>query len=61
MLAFIFILDVIVLTTWQAVDPMFRDLEYFPYEDPQDTEEDIKYQPQLEHCTSNNLTVWLGK
>ncbi|XP_074654114.1 gamma-aminobutyric acid type B receptor subunit 1-like [Tubulanus polymorphus] len=52
--------DFIVLTLWQVIDPLTRGLETFPSEDPVDTDEDVKYLPQLEQCTAKHMTVWLG-
>ena len=54
-------LDVIVLVTWQVIDPSYRELESFPHEKPQDTAVDIEIKPQLEHCSSQHLNIWLGK
>jgi gamma-aminobutyric acid type B receptor len=54
-------MDVVVLSVWQALDPLYRDLEDFPHETPADTEKDIEIKPQLEHCNSNNLNIWLGE
>ena len=54
--------DVIILTSWQVIDPLFRELEYFPHEKPEyNTKEDIELKPELEHCSSNHLNIWLGK
>lgn len=60
MLAVLLVLDVGVLSAWQVLDPLKRELEVFAQEDPTDTEEDIQLRPQLEHCNSENLSVWLG-
>ena len=54
-------IDVVVLTVWQILDPLKRDLEDFPHEKPRDTERDIEIKPQLEHCSSKNLNIWLGE
>ncbi|XP_025112675.1 gamma-aminobutyric acid type B receptor subunit 1-like [Pomacea canaliculata] len=59
-LAVLLVLDVGVLSAWQVLDPLKRELEVFAQEDPTDTEEDIQLRPQLEHCNSENLSVWLG-
>ena len=61
MLTVLLLLDVAVLIAWQILDPLKRDLETFAMEEPTDTDEDIQLMPQLEHCISNNLSVWLGK
>lgn len=57
----ILVLDVACLTTWQIKDPLYRTVETFDMETQTNTDEDIVYQPQLEHCTSKNMSVWLGK
>ena len=51
----------IVLTTWQVIDPMFRDTENFDLEPSPTTDQDIMLQPYLEHCNSKNISIWLGK
>lgn len=61
MLAVLLLLDVAVLVAWQILDPLKRDLETFAMEEPTDTDEDIQLMPQLEHCISDNLSVWLGR
>ncbi|ESP00240.1 hypothetical protein LOTGIDRAFT_141127 [Lottia gigantea] len=53
-------LDVAILTIWQIMDPLQRKLEFFPLENPRNTDEDIKLLPQLEHCYSEHLSIWLG-
>ena len=53
-------IDVIVLTTWQIIDPMYRDTENFDLEPSPSTDQDIMLQPFLEHCNSKNISVWLG-
>ena len=55
------LVDIIVLTVWQIMDPLYRELETFAPEKPKDTEKDIELLPQLEHCSSKYLNVWLGK
>ncbi|XP_069119655.1 gamma-aminobutyric acid type B receptor subunit 1-like isoform X3 [Argopecten irradians] len=59
-LSVILTIDIAVLTTWQVLDPLYREVEIFEKEDPVDTDEDIKLQPELEHCTSKNISIWLG-
>lgn len=51
--------DVILLLTWTAVDPLLRHVHNFSKEksDPQD---DVEIQRQLEHCKSTHHPVWLG-
>lgn len=54
------LIDVIILATWQIIDPLKRNLEVFPQEDPEGTDQDIKIQPLLEHCESDHNGIWLG-
>lgn len=53
--------DLVILLTWQFSDPLQRRLESFPLEDPLSSNDDIKIRPELEHCESENNSVWLGK
>ena len=55
------VVDFVVLTVWQVIDPPYRELESFPHERPDDVEMDVEIKPQLEHCSSRYLNVWLGK
>jgi gamma-aminobutyric acid type B receptor len=54
------VFDIILMITWQSVDPLERKIEDFPLEDPSSTDDDIKIKPELEHCESKHNTVWLG-
>lgn len=54
------ILDVVIMSAWQLVDPFFIELEIFPRERPESTDKDIELQPQLEHCSSQHSYIWLG-
>lgn len=53
--------DLVILLTWQIYDPLQRRLETFPLEDPESVNDDVKIRPELEHCESDNNSVWLGK
>lgn len=53
-------IDLVILLTWQFSDPLQRRLESFPLEDPLSSTDDIKIRPELEHCESENNSVWLG-
>lgn len=53
--------DLIILLTWQLSDPLQRRLEPFPLENPVSSSDDIKIRPELEHCESENNSLWLGK
>ena len=55
------LVDIIVLGTWQIVDPLSRDVQEFLLEKPKDTVEDIRIKPLLEHCESEYKTIFLGK
>lgn len=55
------VIDLIILIVWQVLDPLQRKLESFPLEDPASLDDDIKIHPELEHCESNNNTVWLSE
>lgn len=52
--------DLAILLTWQLQDPLERRLETFPLEDPVSTTDDVKIRPELEHCESQNNSIWLG-
>ena len=54
-------IDFCILLVWQIYDPLQRTIEVFPLEDPVNTDDDIKIRPELEHCESENNSVWLGK
>jgi gamma-aminobutyric acid type B receptor len=56
-LGVLLILDVVIMTAWQLVEPFERVLENFP---PELTNTDIELLPQLEHCSSPTLYIWLG-
>lgn len=53
--------DLIILLTWQLSDPLQRRLETFPLENPVSSSDDIKIRPELEHCESENNSIWLGE
>lgn len=55
------VVDLVILLTWQLYDPLQRRIEVFPLEDPLSVDDDIKIQPQLEHCESENNNIWLGE
>ena len=55
------IVDIILLTIWTAVDPLKRDVYNFRKEPSPDPEQDIEFQPQLEHCKSTHHSIWMGK
>lgn len=53
--------DLLILLTWQLYDPLQRRLEAFPLEDPLSSIDDMKIRPEVEHCESENNSIWLGK
>lgn len=54
------VLDIVIMLAWQLHDPLQRRVELFPLEDPISAADDSKIRPELEHCESENNTVWLG-
>jgi len=56
------LIDSILLFSWYFVDPLTRTVELFPEEAPPTDEShmDIMYEPQLEHCSCNNMNIWKG-
>lgn len=54
-------IDLVILLTWQLSDPLQRRLETFPLEKPLSTTDDIRIRPELEHCESENNSIWLGE
>ncbi|CAG7718589.1 unnamed protein product [Allacma fusca] len=60
LVATLVVIEFIYLTIWTVLDPMKRKIEKFQYEFPEDSSEDIKFLPQLEHCESENHYIWLG-
>lgn len=52
--------DLAILLTWQLSDPLQRRLESFPLEKPLLSSDDIRISPGLEHCESENQSIWLG-
>ncbi len=53
-------IDILVLSTWVIVDPLYRKLDPLALEDPANTDQDIKIRPSLEHCDSEHQNIWLG-
>lgn len=61
MVSGLLVIDLIVLTAWQVYDPLQRRMQVFPLEDPASTDDDVKILPELEHCESENHSLWLGR
>ena len=55
------IADIVLLTVWTVVDPLKRDVHNFKKEPSDDPEQDIEFQPQLEHCKSSHHSIWMGR
>lgn len=60
MVSGLLIIDLVILITWQLSDPLQRRLETFPLEKPLSSVDDIRISPELEHCESENQSIWLG-
>lgn len=58
---FLLAVDVAILFLWQCMDPLKRDIQIFPLENPLNSNDDIKIRPELEHCKSENHNFWLSK
>ncbi|XP_038063944.1 gamma-aminobutyric acid type B receptor subunit 1-like [Patiria miniata] len=58
MIGVLLVVDLVLLTVWQIIDPLYRLVEDFDKEEHY--EEDLEIQPQLEHCEANHLSIWLG-
>jgi len=54
-------IDIILLVTWQMVDPLRRRIETFALELPPYGDEDAMIKPELEHCESEHNSLWLGE
>ncbi|XP_028837117.1 gamma-aminobutyric acid type B receptor subunit 2-like isoform X1 [Denticeps clupeoides] len=53
------LIDLCILISWQAIDPLRRTVEVFSLElDP--LGEDIALRPFLEHCENTHMTTWLA-
>ena len=60
MVCMFLVIDVTILIVWLIADPMVLEVENLAFEYPENTDEDVKIRPQLEHCVSKNNAVWLG-
>ncbi|KAM6910515.1 gamma-aminobutyric acid type B receptor subunit 2-like [Xenentodon cancila] len=57
-LLWFFLLDVLVLTSWQILDPLRRvEFRHSPESDAAD--QDVVVQPYSDHCSSINMDLWL--
>uniref|UniRef100_T1IUR5 G-protein coupled receptors family 3 profile domain-containing protein n=1 Tax=Strigamia maritima TaxID=126957 RepID=T1IUR5_STRMM len=60
MLGVMIAMDLIILLVWQILDPLERRIERFLLEENINEDEDIRLEPQLEHCESDNNIIWFG-
>ncbi|XP_055294979.1 gamma-aminobutyric acid type B receptor subunit 1 isoform X2 [Sitodiplosis mosellana] len=60
MVSVLLFVDLVILLLWQIIDPLQRRLETFPLEKPLLATDDIRISPELEHCESENQSIWLG-
>lgn len=52
------LIDVITMTTWQVLDPFYRETkELLPVESEND---EIHIIPKIEYCRSDHMTVFVG-
>lgn len=61
MLSGLLSVDIILLVTWQVVDPLRRKIESFSLELPPFGDEDAMIKPELEHCSSEHYGLWIGE
>ncbi|XP_076233391.1 gamma-aminobutyric acid type B receptor subunit 1 isoform X1 [Calliopsis andreniformis] len=52
--------DIVLLISWQVLDPLQRKMETFPLESSPFGDDDARIRPELEHCESIHNNVWLG-
>ncbi|XP_030766510.1 gamma-aminobutyric acid type B receptor subunit 1 [Sitophilus oryzae] len=58
MVSGLLVIDIIIMLAWQIIDPLYRKIEMFPLEDPPEESDDSKIRPELEHCGTDNISVW---
>lgn len=52
-------IDIAIMTTWQTVDPFYRETKKLPpINHP--TNQDFQVVPEMEYCKSNQMTIFLG-
>ncbi|XP_012146878.1 gamma-aminobutyric acid type B receptor subunit 1 isoform X2 [Megachile rotundata] len=52
--------DIVLLVSWQVLDPLQRKMETFPLESSPFGDDDARIRPELEHCESVHNNIWLG-
>ncbi|XP_034182289.1 gamma-aminobutyric acid type B receptor subunit 1 isoform X4 [Osmia lignaria lignaria] len=60
MVSGLLVLDIVLLVSWQVLDPLQRKMETFPLESPPYGDDDARIRPELEHCESAHNNIWLG-
>lgn len=60
MVSILLVVDIVILTAWQVIDPLQRTIEVFPLEASTQGDDDARIRPELEHCESVHNNVWLG-
>ena len=60
MVGALLVIDIIILSFWQLMDPLQRTIEVFPLELSTQGDDDARIRPELEHCESEHNSIWLG-
>ncbi|KAK1134342.1 hypothetical protein K0M31_012113 [Melipona bicolor] len=60
MVSGLLVVDIVLLVSWQVLDPLQRKIETFPLESPPFGDDDARIRPELEHCESIHNNIWLG-
>lgn len=55
------VIDIVILGSWQGLDPLQRKVEEFALESPLVGDDDARIRPLLEHCESEYNNTWIGK
>lgn len=56
------VIDIVILGSWQGLDPLQRKIEEFALEAPlAGVDDDARIRPLLEHCESEYNNTWFGK
>ncbi|XP_031840658.1 gamma-aminobutyric acid type B receptor subunit 1 isoform X3 [Nomia melanderi] len=53
-------MDIVLLMSWQVLDPLQRKMETFPLESSPYGDDDARIRPELEHCESAHNNIWLS-
>ncbi|KAF3426656.1 hypothetical protein E2986_12436 [Frieseomelitta varia] len=60
MVSGLLVMDIVLLVSWQVLDPLQRKIETFPLELSPFGDDDARIRPELEHCESIHNNIWLG-